>query len=305
MYKKMLVPLDGSDLAEVVLPYAKEIAGRLDLDVILLHVYSPAKHDFIPMHQVYIERMAEIVRSQSQEVQEKAGVQPRGKVVKVRGELAVGHPAEEILRYADKNNVDLILIATHGHSGIKRWAMGSVADKVLRAANVPVWLVRAGIPQEIVHAKDLQKILVTLDGSQVAETILHYVKSLAKGMGSELILLEVIEPIMLPHMVGYRDQEEYEQRLIAKAEEEAKRYLNKKKRALRGEGIKVRSVLLRGQPTQTILQYAEDKSVSLIALTTHGFSGIAKWVYGSVASNIVEASTRPIFLVRSRYSDLD
>ena len=100
MYKKMLVPLDGSKLAEEVFPYAKELAGRLDLDLVLLHVCSPDESELLPMHRVYVERMAEIVRRQSQEVQENTGIQSGAKTVEAQVETAVGHPAEEILNYA-------------------------------------------------------------------------------------------------------------------------------------------------------------------------------------------------------------
>ncbi|MBE9501654.1 MAG: universal stress protein, partial [Chloroflexi bacterium] len=97
MYKRMLVPLDGSELAEAVFVYAKELAGRLDLDVILLHVCSPEEHQLLPMHRAYVERAAELVKRQSEEVQEKTGIQPGHKAIEARGEVAVGHPAEEIL----------------------------------------------------------------------------------------------------------------------------------------------------------------------------------------------------------------
>ena len=188
MYKRMLVPLDGSELAEMVFGYAKELAGRLDLDLNLLHVSGPGEHDLLPKHRAYIERAAEILRRQSAEVQEKTRSKSGGRELEVRGELAEGHTAEEILRYADKNDIDLILMATHGRSGVKRWAMGSVADKVLRASKVPVWLVRAGVPEEIVHDKWPQRtMLVPLDGSKLAESVLPHVEALAKQRGSDLV----------------------------------------------------------------------------------------------------------------------
>lgn len=94
MYKKMLVLLDGSKLAEVVFPYAKELAGRLDLDLVLLHVCSQDESGLLPMHRVYVEQMAEIVRHQSKEVQKKTGIETGVKAIEVLVEMAVGHPAE-------------------------------------------------------------------------------------------------------------------------------------------------------------------------------------------------------------------
>ena len=119
MYKKMLVPFDGSELAEVLFDYAKELAGRLDLDLTLLNVAKTSEGSFLRMNRAYIEGAAEIVQRHSVQVQEKTRTEPGGKAVKARGELVVGHPAEEILRYADENNIDLILMATHGRSGLQ------------------------------------------------------------------------------------------------------------------------------------------------------------------------------------------
>jgi len=138
MYKKMLVPLDGSKLGEMVFPFARELAWRLRLATIVLHVCASEKSQLSPVSQDYIEQAANTVRPQSDET---------GQPVEVQGKIVVGHPAEEILCCAQKNNIDLILMATHGRSGINRWVLGSVADKVLRASCVPVWLVRAGTPQ--------------------------------------------------------------------------------------------------------------------------------------------------------------
>jgi nucleotide-binding universal stress UspA family protein len=142
MYKMMLVPLDGSELAEKMVPYAKELAWRLALDLVLLHVENPMEHDSTLVHRAYIERMVEIMQTQSHEVQQRAGFKKDGKSVEVQGELATGHPAEEMLHYADEKTVDLILIATHGRSGIRWWEYGSVADKVLCGVSRPVFLVR-------------------------------------------------------------------------------------------------------------------------------------------------------------------
>src|SRR3990172_8451479 len=99
MFKRMLVPLDGSKLAEVVFTYAKELAGRLDIDIILLHVVNPVLRDFTPMHQSYIEHAAEVLQREARSVQERSkGAKPEVKPVETRGELTIGYAPEEILR---------------------------------------------------------------------------------------------------------------------------------------------------------------------------------------------------------------
>ena len=138
MYKKMLVPLDGSKLAETALPFATELSWKLNLETILFHVCAPEERELAPMHQAYIHRTVEAMMQRLEGIQEQADTP----TIEARGELATGHPADEILRYAEKNNVDLILMATHGRSGPSRWIYGSVTEKVLQGASSPLLLVR-------------------------------------------------------------------------------------------------------------------------------------------------------------------
>ena len=117
MYKRMLIPLDGSRLAEEVFVYAKELAGRLDVDLVFLHVCRPEESESSFMRKSYVERIADMVKRQAEEVQEKTGAPPKAKAIQAIGEIAIGQPAEQILRYTDENGIDLILMATHGRSG--------------------------------------------------------------------------------------------------------------------------------------------------------------------------------------------
>lgn len=309
MYQKILVPLDGSELAEVVFTYAKELAGRLDVEVILLYVYSSALREFIPMHRAYIERAAEIVRSRAREVQERTGVQPGGKPVEVRGEMAEGYPAEEVLRYADENKVGLILMATHGRSGRKKgWIMGSVASKVLHASNAPVLLVSAGIPDEIVYDQWPSKtILVPLDGSELAESALPHAEALAKQRGTELVdvvLLRVCEP---PATSSYYVPElaevplnwgKYIEQEMAKCKQVAQEYLSGIEKQLKDKGIIVRSEVLVGNAADGIVNYANKNPFNLIVMATHGRSGFSRLVYGSVAANVLHGVSSPILLIK-------
>ncbi len=305
MYKKMLVPFDGSELAEVLFDYAKELAGRLDLDLTLLNVAKTSEGSFLRMNRAYIEGAAEIVQRHSVQVQEKTRTEPGGKAVKARGELVVGHPAEEILRYADENNIDLILMATHGRSGVKRWALGSVADKVIRASKVPVWLVRAGIPTEIIHDEwPKRKMLVPLDGSKFAESVLPHVEALAKQRGTELVdvvLLQVWEPptSYLAYSSGYYMPLDWDvEKQTELAKRECEQYLDGVQKHLSNIGLRVRSEVLLGKPIDEIIDYAKRNPFDLIVLSTHGRSGINRWAYGQVVDKVLQRSTSPVFLVR-------
>jgi nucleotide-binding universal stress UspA family protein len=285
VYKRILVPLDGSGLAEGALPYAEGVAIRLHSEVILLSICPPGGWFERPM-KAYLEKRAGELSSLG---------------IKASPLVAQGNAADGILDFAEKNDIDLIIISTHGHTGPSIWPLGSITSKILQKSRTPILLIRSRELEAALREKELRKILVPLDGSQFAEGIIPYVEDLTEGMDNEVILIRIIEQAQIPDVVRYTagfDGKKYEDELIARAEKEAKRYLSKKESALRNKGVEVSSTSLLGMPAQTILQYAEDNSVSLIALSTHGFSGITKWAYGSVASKIIESSSKPVLLVR-------
>jgi nucleotide-binding universal stress UspA family protein len=305
MYKRMLVPLDGSELAEIVLPYAEELAGRLDLELILLHVCEPHSSPAQFMCQAYIEHTAEIAQAHSREVQTKTGATAEN-MIEAQGVAVTGHPAEEIIRYASKNTIDLILMATHGRSGVRRWVLGSVADKVLRASDVPVWLVRAGIPEEIVYDEwPKRTMLVPLDGSKLAESVLPHVKALTKQRGAELVnivLLRVCEEPFItsdyPEASMNLTWEEHVRRVREHFAQEAERYLTEVQKWLVDASLNVRSEVLMGKPADEIIDYAHKNHPNLVVLATHGYSGISRWEYGSVADKVLRGVSSPILMVR-------
>jgi nucleotide-binding universal stress UspA family protein len=304
MYKKMLVPLDGSELAEVVFTYVKELAARLDTDVTLLHVSRPAGGGFTPMYEAYVERAAGMVKSQIQEVRKKVG----GKAIKVQGEVVVGYPAEEVLRYAEEKKINLIVMATHGHSGVKHWAMGNVADKVLRASKIPVLLIRAGVADATPYDKwPTRTILAPLDGSEQAESVLPHVEALAKQRSIkpvEVVLLRVCEPHVVP---SYYTPElpdtslnwgEYMEQDMVRCKKEAEEYLAKLEKRFKDIKVGVRSDILVGKAADEIVDYTNKNPFNLIVMTTHGRSGLSRWIYGSVAENVLQGVSVPLLLIR-------
>ncbi|HEX79268.1 MAG TPA: universal stress protein [Dehalococcoidia bacterium] len=304
MYKKMLIPLDGSDFAEAILKYAKSIACNMEgVDIYLLHVYSQDERGLIPKHRAYIEWAADAIRKYPKMI--KKG---RGEIachVNVKCELASGKPADEILRYADNNGIDLILMATHGRSGINRWAMGSVAYKVLRSANVPVWLARDGVAEEILEDRlPERKILVPLDGSKLAESVLPHVESLAKQWGGGKVKIVLLRAYQPPDVsADYPSDmplswEEHVELEAAKCKLVVGPYLAHIEKRFQDAGLKVHKEAPLGKPDEEIINYARDNKVSLVTMITHGRSGISRWAYGSVAEDVMLKAYVPVFLVR-------
>jgi nucleotide-binding universal stress UspA family protein len=166
MFKKVLVPLDGSELAETVLPYVEDLGKRCTAEVILLQVvatppsratviYQPPRGDMpmaplpesaedvvIAQHPIYREREMESLRAEAERSLAGAKERLNKAGLEVRVEILFGRPAEKIIEYAVKEEVDLIAMATHGRSGFSRWVFGSVAEKVLRAIALPILLIR-------------------------------------------------------------------------------------------------------------------------------------------------------------------
>ncbi len=301
MYKHILVPLDGSELAEVVFPYAGEIIVSLKLEQItLLHIIPPEEKNLVALHKGYIERAAETVGSLCRDVQHTKHAEVCAESIQSLGVLAIGHPAEEILRYAEDNGVDLILMATNGRTGVQRWTMGNIADKVLRASKVPVWLVRAGLPPEIVHDHlPIRIILVPLDCSELAESVLPHAEAVAKRSdpGSiEIVLLALCDPT-LPATYYAPAPSDWDEMVQGwKCQDE--RYLAKMEKQLRDSGLNVRSEVLIGKPAETIVEYVSENRASLIVMSTHGRSGLGRWVFGSVAEKVLHGVTTPILLLR-------
>ena len=291
MYNRILVPLDGSELAEGALPYAEGIATRLHSEVILLTTCTPGDCLERPL-RAYLEKRAGELSS--------LGIKASPLVVQ-------GNAANEILDFAERNDINLIIISTHGRTGLSIWPLGSIANKILQKSHIPILLIRSSELETVLREKEVRRIIVPLDGSQFAEGVIPYVEGLAKGMDSEVILITVNEPLQVPdivrHTAGF-DGEKYEE-LTVRTDKQVKRYLSKKESALRHKSVKVRSTSLLGMPAQTILQYAEDNSVSLIALSTHGFSGISKWAFGSIAAKIIERSSKPVLMVRPSLPSLN
>jgi nucleotide-binding universal stress UspA family protein len=142
MYKKILAPLDGSEFGECGLSHVKAIASGCQVpEVVLLHVIEPIPHTGVMANELggdFIKSMEEesqlaVEKNLSKIVDDlgNAGISATAEIIK-------GRPDDEILKYADKNNVDLIVMSTHGSSGIVRWAIGSIADRVVRHSQIPV-----------------------------------------------------------------------------------------------------------------------------------------------------------------------
>lgn len=282
MYEQVLVPLDGSELAEVAIPYAEELGRRLDSRLVLLAVCESSQRE---QNQEYLDRIAESLCQNGD----------KSRLMQVATAIREGdNPPEEIIAYADENEIDLTMMATHGRSGISRWAMGSVADKVVRGTCQPIILIRAKGSQSDVHPDCLiSRIFAPLDGSEAGEAALPYIEEMALKIDAEVILFETVAK---QDFAGEVDS--LELRKLTKLYSST--YLKGVEQRLINKGISVRcEIRFEGNPPRQIIDLATQTGSAVIAMSTHGRSGVDRWVFGSVADKVLRAGDTPVLLVRS------
>jgi nucleotide-binding universal stress UspA family protein len=284
MYKKMLVLLDGSKLAEVVFSYALPLSNRLDLELELLHVCSIQEANDLPMHEAYLDHMAEKLREKSENT-------------KAKGVVRVGYPPEEILKYADENQIDIILLSTHGRSGIKFWNIGDVANKVVHAAKVPVWLVPSQLREEVIFDRIPKRpMVIPLNGSKHSEAVIPHAINLAKQRGKQSVELELVLVYVASEQVATSP---YQTQRIEDNKLSMTRYLDAIAQQIKEAGIEVRVEILAGDPANALSDFVNHNPTQLITMATHGHSGISRFVFSSVTEGVLHLVKKtPIFLVR-------
>jgi len=295
MYEKILLPLDCSALAEVAVPYAEELAGRLDSEVTLVYVNELTNDPHQHLRKAYMDKMVETTKQGAEKHAEKS--ERRGTLVK--SVILAGNPAEEIVDYAEKADVGLIVMATHGQSGIKRWDLGSVADKVVRATNRPVYLIRAkGVRSDVSEKGVLRKMLVSLDGSKVSEVVIPYVEELASRLKVEVQLVQVLGTGHPGFKGGKYHYIVYTKAEIEANKEVAQNYFNTIGTRLKDKGMIVKTEVRFGNPAEEIINSAKQTCADLVAMSTHGLAGLGRTVLGSVAERVLHEGTTPLLLVR-------
>jgi nucleotide-binding universal stress UspA family protein len=296
MYEKILVPLDGSDLAEIALPYAEELAGALGCDITLIHVSESADEKYENMHQLYIEKIVEATIQGA----EKFRKNKRAKKIKVSSVHLTGHVAEQIVDYADKENIGLIVMTTHGRSGIRRWILGNVAAKVVRATDRPIALIRAKDTPPEARAERINKILVPLDGSKASEVVIPHVSELASKLKAEVVLFQVVAPSYFVYAIpGEAVLQPHSPEDLQNMIENSKLYLDKVGAEFRDKGIETTSEVGIGGPAEEIIRIADEIQVDMVAMSTHGHSSISLWAFGSNADKVLHAGDTPVLLVRT------
>jgi nucleotide-binding universal stress UspA family protein len=302
MYKKILIPLDGSKLAENALPLARCFARALQVPIELLSVVDiaeAARRVAADGIAVTRELADDANRRFVKYLEELAKRFPTGRVYRT---VRKGNAADTIIATSASDPQTLIVMATHGRSGLDRWLLGSVTEKVLRSGDSPLLIVRAkednSPPWEMAAPK---RLLVPLDGSELAERILPYVQHLAKHLDLEVMLIGVYgSPVAASAGgEGFYDATQLHA-FIAELRAEKITYLGGKTEELKWHGLKnVSFVAKEGLAPDEIIACSRANPDTLIAMCSHGRSGVKRWLLGSVTETVVRHSEVPVLVVRS------
>jgi nucleotide-binding universal stress UspA family protein len=286
MLATILVPLDGSALAERALPYATAVALAANSSISLLHVTSDVETSHRPQIELdaatRLERLAERLRAQG----------PRATARTMPGDVAGA-----IVDAAGTAHADMIVMSTHGRSGLGRWLYGSVADEVLRRAELPILLVSAACDHPWPTDRPL-KILVPLDGSETSEAALTPARELGSMLGADLILLRSVEPAAAPNLAFNPEEIRLEMVAPEPSLHQSQDYLEEIASKLKASLRSVDVLVEVGEPATSIAAVARQEKVDMIVMATHGRTGLARLTMGSVALATLHRAHVPVLLVR-------
>jgi nucleotide-binding universal stress UspA family protein len=302
--KTILVPLDGSVLAEQVLPHVQLLAPLLSARVHLLHVVSEADRYHLlfddprgvgegepaPSSWDVLRQNAEIYLAEQTEKLRDAGLEASFMV-------RLGSAPEMIIETAERRGIQLIAMATHGYSGLRRWVLGSVTDKVLHAATTPLLIVR-GATERPVGALKLKRIMLTLDGSALARQAVPFATELASSAQAELVLFSAVVPPLAAGLETMIPSARFDDALPV-VRDRLLDELDLYAAVLREHKVPITPLAVAGLAAESIVDEAAHLGVDLIVMPTHGASGLRRWAVGSIAEKVLHATSIPLILVRA------
>ncbi len=291
MFDNVVVPLDGSEVAEAALPYAEELSHKLGSNVTLLHLIRPDHRQYEGMHKVYLDSVANRFGVSTTESKRRPAVTVE----------TMDRPVQDsVCEFAARNAASLIVMTSVGASGESAGKLlGSVADGVCRSTPIPVLLVK---PEGARQRKDgplIRRIMVTLDGSELSKQALPVAEELARQLAAPLVLFQMARVVRsyggdpAPFVDYGRLTEDEESRVRQEMSAVAER--------LCGKGFEVTYSVVSGTDAAgEILDAIQQFGVDLVVMSTHGRGGLGRVVFGSVAEKVLKQARVPLLLVRAR-----
>lgn len=294
--RRIVVPLDGSAFAESALPLAAAIAHRRGARLDLVTVHRP-----FPVSDLSLAAAAELeaqIRAEEQaHLTKQAARVGSNYKVRVTSTLLDGELVLALGAYIATEPTELVVLSTHGRGGVRRLVLGSIADRLVRELHVPLLLVRPSAPMPTIPPSEPSHVLVPLDGSPLAESVIDQVVALFPPANTVLQLVHTVVPLeLLTVPLGLplppMHSEAMTHNLLA-----AQRYVHGVAVRLRHQGFKVHSeVVTHRSPATAILEYAREYHSQMIAIATRGLGGFDRLMLGSVADKVVRGAETPVLV---------
>jgi nucleotide-binding universal stress UspA family protein len=288
--QKILIATDDSEASEKAADFGIETLRFEGAKIYAVYVIDTGSYGSVPVDEKKlkrIEHLEEIGHKATSYVEKKA----KDSGMEVESVVLQGNPAEEIVDFAEEQRVDMIVVGSLGKSGIKRFMLGSVSEKVVRRAKIPVLVVR-----EYKEEKPYKQILIAADCSKGTEKAVDFGIEIAKLNGAKVYAVHVIDPIFNDLMEEAWAEEAYKQ--FKKIGREAVSYVEEK---AKDAGVKVESAVLEGNPAEKIVDFAEEQKVDMIVVGSLGKSGYEQFAIGSVSAKVLRNAKVPVLIVHDIY----
>lgn len=296
MFNRILLPLDRSALAECVLPHAIAIARAFESYVTLLHVMDTPRE--VRWRRAMDPLNWQIRKAEATTYMNKVELRLQAAGLPTETHILEGFAAQQVIGFSDTHASQLIILSSHGQSGLSEWGASSVVQKIAQRARTSVMIVRAAQPVvPDVTGLRYQRILVPLDGNQRAEYILPAAATLALAHDAQIVLVHLVQQPALPRrMPPSREDVELADQLVARNQAEATQYLDQLQARIAGK-VEAR-VLVSDHFAATLHALVEQEQIDLVLLSAHGVSSQIRGPYGDLAGNLIVYGTTPLVIMQ-------
>jgi nucleotide-binding universal stress UspA family protein len=280
MLSRILVPLDGSEMAAQVFSALAELAVAFKSEVDLLGFCQPGATEEVPGCAIYVRNEAAFLSAMT------------GSAATIKREYATTEIESEIKNYVTDNPVALIMFAGHDKKGIEPWSLDHTVNRLLHVSGTPLMVIR-NVPADLASGKDVfSNILVPLDGTENSICILPVIADIASKFASRVTLIHVVEEEHRVHTVGGLDSVPFREEDVANELNATQNYLDKIAAQIFSNNLEVRTHIARGNAAGEIQKYADSVGATLIAMSSHVHSVLEGWFYGSVTKEIIQSDNR-------------
>lgn len=301
MYEQIMVPIDGSKIAEQAIPYAKLLQQKLGSRIELVRVIEePHVDPSNPSYTSYLEHMTNTLQSETANYLQELAESLRADGLAVSWSVKLGNAASVIANVADSQPSTLVAMCSHGRSGQSRWWLGSTTDKVIHAAASPVLVVRTQSQHLQSIGSGFKSCIAPLDGSERAEQVLPHLVAWAKAFALKVNLITII-PELDSHTLELFPEASDDDRTT-----KANKYLETVKSSLLEQGVAdVEVIVQTGHPANVLVDMAHNSSDCLMIMGTQGLgsAGVYRWTMGSVSQRVAGNSPAPVLVVRTQEAD--